>query len=155
MNSKKIDIFAIIENFKLILSMKKLLRSIVAAGLLLGTTIAVNAQNSFQFSLGDETWTYNVDTLFHAKVGPGTTQTYLELTRSSRLQVFYLTIDKRTPGVSIRSVCATDKVAGTEKTSTMATRKSKDGLIYFAGTNGDFYSTSGSATNGTSKVGSP
>lgn len=155
MNSKKIDIFAIIENFKLILSMKKLLRSIVAAGLLLGTTIAVNAQNSFQFSLGDETWTYNVDTLFHAKVGPGTTQTYLELTGSSRLQVFYLTIDKRTPGVSIRSVCATDKVAGTEKTSTMATRKSKDGLIYFAGTNGDFYSTSGSATNGTSKVGSP
>lgn len=135
--------------------MKKLLRNIMAAGLITGTAVVLNAQNTLQFSLGSETWTYNVDTLFHAKVGPGTTQTYLELTGSSRLQVFYLTIDKRTPGVSIRSVCATDKVAGTEKTSTMATRKSKDGLIYFAGTNGDFYSTSGNATNGTSKVGSP
>ena len=135
--------------------MKKLLRNIMVAGLITGTAVALNAQNTLQFSLGDQTWTYNVDTLFHAKVGPGTTQTYLELTGSSRLQVFYLTIDKRTPGVSIRSVCATDKVAGSEKTSTMATRKSKDGLIYFAGTNGDFYSTSGTATNGTSKVGSP
>lgn len=134
--------------------MKKQLRSLLTLGIIAGATIA-NAQNTLEFSLGDQTWTYNVDTLFHAKVGPGTTQTYLELTGSSRLQVFYLTIDKTTPGVSIRSVCATDKVAGTEKTSTMATRKSKDGLIYFAGTNGDFYSTSGTATNGTSKVGSP
>ena len=135
--------------------MRKLLRSILTLGLLMGTVVVVSAQNTLQFSLGDETWTYNVDTLFHAKVGPGTTQTHLELTGSSRLQVFYLTIDKRTPGVSIRSVCATDKVSGTETTSAMATRKSKNGLIYFAGTNGDFYSTSGTATNGTSKVGSP
>ncbi len=135
--------------------MKKLLRNIMVAGVVASATVAVNAQNTLQFSLGSETWTYNVDTIFHAKVGPGTTQTYLELTGSSRLQVFYLTIDKTTPGVSIRTVCATDKVAGTERTSTMATRKSKDGLIYFAGTNGDFYSTSGTATNSTSVVGTP
>lgn len=100
--------------------------------------------------------TYNVDTVFHAKVGPGTTQTSLELRASSSpLNVFYLTVDRTAPGVSIRSVCATDKVAGTERTSTMASRKSVNGLDYFAGVNADFFSTSGAATNGTSKIGTP
>lgn len=135
--------------------MKGLLRKLMAFGIVAGSASAITAQNTLQFSLGDETWTYNVDTIFHAKVGPGTTQTHLELTGSSHLQVFYLTVDKTTPGVSMRAVCATDKVAGTERTSTMASRKTTNGVHYFAGTNGDFYSTSGTATNGTSKVGSP
>ena len=98
---------------------------------------------------------YTVDTLFHAKVGPGTTQTQLRLEGPSPLNVFYLTVDVSTPGVSIRTVSGTDKVAGTSRTSAMATSHSKDGLLYFAGTNGDFYWTSGTATNGTSKVGTP
>ena len=99
---------------------------------------------------------YNVDTVFHAKVGPGTTQTSLQLRSTSNpLNVFYLTIDRTVPGVSIRSVCATDKVAGTERTSTMAKRKSVNGLDYFAGVNADFFSTSGYATNGSSKIGTP
>lgn len=101
-------------------------------------------------------YNYTVDTLFHAKVGPGTTQTSLKLSYSSYpLYVHYLTIDRTVPGVSIRSVCATDKVAGTARTSTMAQSKSKPGLDYFAGVNADFFSTSGAATNGTSKVGTP
>lgn len=98
---------------------------------------------------------FKVDTVFHAKVGPGTTQTQLRLTGGQPLDVFYLTVDKSTPGVSIRAVCATDKVAGTARTSTMAQSKSKNGLFYFAGTNADFFTTSGSATNGSSKVGTP
>ncbi len=100
---------------------------------------------------------YSLDTIFHAKVGPGTTQTHLELVSpsNSRLQVFYLTVDKSTPGVTMRAVCATDKVAGIERPSAMAKRKSVNGRLYFAGTNGDFYTTSGTATNGSSKVGSP
>ena len=99
---------------------------------------------------------YKLDTVFHAKVGPGTTQTQLQLTGpSSNLQVFYLTVDTRTPGVSMRAVCATDKVGGTATPSSMAKNKSKEGVAYFAGTNGDFYSTSGSATNGSSFVGRP
>jgi hypothetical protein len=100
--------------------------------------------------------TYEVDTIFHAKVGPGTTQTQLELKASSSpLQVYYLTVDMTTPNLSIRTVCANDKVASTARTSVMAQSKSKDGVHYFAGTNGDFFATSGSASNGTSKVGTP
>lgn len=99
---------------------------------------------------------YNVDTTFHAKVGPGTTQTSLKLSAGSNpLLVHYLTIDKTTPGVTIRSVCATDKVAGTARTSTMAQSKSKDGVLYFAGANADFFSTSGTSSNGKSVVGTP
>lgn len=99
---------------------------------------------------------YTLDTVFHAKVGPGTTQTQLQLNGpSSSLQVFYLTVDKTTPGVSMRAVCATDKVAGTSTTSNMAKSHSSEGVTYFAGTNGDFYTTSGTATNGTSLVGRP
>lgn len=99
---------------------------------------------------------YTVDTVYHALVGPGTTQTQLRLNGApGPLDVFYLTVDKSYPGVSIRTVCATDKVAGNERTSAMAQRKSTGNLTYFAGTNGDFYSTSGTATNGTSVVGTP
>jgi len=99
--------------------------------------------------------TYTVDTLFHAKVGPGTTQTSLKLSGGPALDVFYLTVDRTTPGVSIRSVCATDKVAGTMRTSKMAETKSVNGLYYFAGTNADFFTTSGNASNGSSKIGTP
>lgn len=101
--------------------------------------------------------TYQVDTLAHMKVGPGTTTTYLRLTSPSakQLQVHYLTIDKSTPGVSIRAVCGKDMVAGTEKVSSMAQRHSDDNHLYFAGSNADFFTTSGNATNGSSKVGSP
>ncbi len=123
----------------------------MALGAIAGASLMANAENTIDI-IGS---TYTVDTLFHAKVGPGTTQTHLELVGPYRLQVHYLTVDKTTPGVSMRVVCATDKVAGNERTSQMAQRKSGNGVLYFAGTNGDFYSTSGVATNGSSKVGSP
>lgn len=132
--------------------MKKVLLSALSAMSILGMTY-VNAGNTIDI----RGTVYSLDTIYHAKVGPGTTQTHLELVSpsNSKLQVFYLTVDKTTPGVSMRAVCATDKVAGTERPSAMAKRKSGNGVLYFAGTNGDFYSTSGTATNGSSKVGSP
>ena len=100
--------------------------------------------------------TYDVDTLYHAKVGPGTTQTHLELTSGTKiLQVFYLTVDKRVSGLKFEAVCAKDKVAGTATTSSMAKSHSTANKLYFAGTNGDFFTTSGNATNGSSKVGTP
>ncbi|MBR4722429.1 MAG: phosphodiester glycosidase family protein [Muribaculaceae bacterium] len=100
--------------------------------------------------------TYDVDTLYHAKVGPGTTQTHLELTSGTKiLQVFYLTVDKRVSGIKFEAVCAKDKVAGTATTSSMAKSHSTSNKLYFAGTNGDFFTTSGNATNGSSKVGTP
>lgn len=134
------------------MQMKKVLLGALSALTILGTT-SIEAKNTIDIR-GAE---YSVDTIYHAKIGPGTTQTHLELTNQydTKLQVFYLTVDKTTPGVSMRAVCATDKVAGTERPSAMAKRKSGNGVLYFAGTNGDFYSTSGTATNGSSKVGSP
>ena len=118
-----------------------------------GMALPLAATASVDFDLRGTTM--QLDTIFHAKVGPGTTQTQLRLTGSNSLDVFYLTIDKTTPGVSIRSVCATDKVAGNARTLAMAQSKSKDGLLYFAGSNADFYWTSGKATNGSSQVGTP
>lgn len=126
--------------------MKKLL-------LCLAATTALTAVASGNLDIRGTMFT--VDTVFHAKVGPGTTQTQLRLIGGQPLDVFYLTVDKSTPGVSIRTVCATDKLAGTARTSSMAQSKSKDGLFYFAGTNGDFFSTSGNASNGSSKIGTP
>ena len=133
---------------------KSLLLAISAASITLMPTIANAGRYTKTIDIrGVE---YTLDTVFHAKVGPGTTQTQLQLNGpTSNLQVFYLTVDKTTPGVSMRAVCATDKVGGTATPSTMAKNKTVDGLTYFAGTNGDFYSTSGTATNGSSFVGRP
>lgn len=100
--------------------------------------------------------TYSVDTLFHAQVGPGTTQTSLVFKGPTYdLRVFYLTIDLMNPNVSIRAVCGQDRVAGTETVRSMATRNSKDGKLYYAGVNGDFFSTSGTTLRGSSIVGTP
>ena len=100
--------------------------------------------------------TMNVDTIFHALVGPGTTQTQLRLTgNGGPLDVFYLTVDKTTPGLSFRTVCAQDKVAGNMTVRKMAETHSTGNSFYFAGVNGDFYATSGTATNGSSVIGTP
>lgn len=99
--------------------------------------------------------TYTVDTVFHAKVGPGTTQTALRLTGPRAMDVFYVTVDQSTPGVSIRTLSGGDKVAGNARTSAMAQKHTREGLHYFAGSNGDFYFTGGTASNGSSIVGTP
>lgn len=130
--------------------MKKLSTSLILAAIALS---GLTARASGTIDLrGTE---YRVDTLFHAKVGPGTTHTSLRLVGPNPLNVFYATVDLTTPGVSIRTVCATDHVAGAARTSAMAKAKTHDGLHYFVGTNGDFYTTSGNATNGSSKIGTP
>lgn len=99
--------------------------------------------------------TYELDTLFHAQVGPGTTQTSLILSGANKLRVFYLTIDLTVPGNSLRCVSGNDMVAGNELTSSMAQRHTRPGEHYFAGVNGDFFYTSGTAANGASIVGTP
>lgn len=127
--------------------MKKL--TFLAAALLLP------ALASAQSTLNLRGVEYKVDTVYHAKIGPGTTQTSLRLSGPNPLTVFYLTIDRTAPGVSLRAVCATDKVAGNECVSAMAARKTQGNNDYFCGVNGDFYATSGTSTNGKSVVGTP
>lgn len=130
--------------------MKHLLLPAILLGL--GTLAAGARGTTVTTGIG----TFNVDTTFHAKVGPGTTQTSLLLTGPARLNVFYLTIDQTTPGVSIRTLNGgSGKLAGNTATSVLAQRNTRDGLHYFCGSNGDFYVTSGNATNGSSKVGTP
>lgn len=87
--------------------------------------------------------TYTIDTLAHFKVGPGTDYTSLRLQANSRLDVFFLKVDITNPHVSLKTVLGRDSIYNGEQPSSMAKRKSKDGAVYFAGTNGDFYETTG------------
>ena len=104
---------------------------------------------------------YDMDTLFHAQVGPGTTQTSLlfhavdESLNLRDIRAFYCAIDVTNPYVSLATVCAKDKVAGNETISGMARRKSHDGARYFIGINGDFFLTGGSTARGVSVIGTP
>ena len=128
--------------------MKRLLLAALAP---LAAAFAADASTTV--SLGGRE--FAVDTLFHAKVGPGTTQTSLNLTGPVTLKAFYLTIDRSTPGVSIRALSGKDKLAGSGTTSGMAQDHTTESVHYFAGSNGDFYFTGGTATNGSSIVGTP
>lgn len=87
--------------------------------------------------------TYTVDTLSSFKVGPGAQYTALRLKSSSRLDVFFLKVDASNPYVSFKAVLGRDSIYTGEQPSSMAKRKTKEGAVYFAGTNGDFYSTTG------------
>ena len=111
--------------------------------------LSVSAQS--QIEINGEI--HHVDTIAHAKVGPGTTQTTLYLEGPVKLRVFYLTVDLTDPTVKIRAVSAKDMLAGNETVSGMAKRKTQPGAHYFCGVNGDFFTTSGSASNGVSRVG--
>lgn len=123
------------------------------ASLALFSTAAIASGNYTYDILGT---TYKVDTLYHAKVGPGTTQTSLLFTGPTyNLRVFYLTVDIKTPNVSIRAVSGNDMVAGCETTSSMAKRHDAPGERYFCGVNGDFYATGGTTLRGKSVVGTP
>lgn len=130
--------------------MKKL-SYILAVSAILGASLSLSASGKVTLFGVD----YQVDTVSHLKVGPGTTTTHLRLTGPNLLQAHYLTIDRTQPGVTFHAVCGTDKVAGCERTSNMAKRKSTPNHLYYAGTNADFFVTAGNATNGSSKVGTP
>ena len=102
---------------------------------------------------------FSVDTLYHAVVGPGTTQTSLKLTSTSTperlLRVFYLTTDLTNPSISIEAGVANNKLSGGALTSTMGAKKTNTERTCFGGINTDFFITSGTASNGTSMVGAP
>ena len=88
---------------------------------------------------------YTVDTLTRYMVGPGTYYTQVRLFLSdgggSRRDVYILQVDRRNPYVSVHTVLANDSIEKGEEPSHMAQRKSQAGQRYFAGTNGDWWST--------------
>jgi len=87
---------------------------------------------------------YTVDTLYHAKIGPGTTQTSLVLKGSNTLKVFYTTTDLTHPYVDIRVAQAGPRLTGGAKLSAMsnANTDATTGIEYFAGVNADFFGNS-------------
>ena len=86
--------------------------------------------------------TYTVDTLYHAKVGPGTTQTSLKVVGPVQLRVFYTTTDITNKNLDVKHVMAGDKLAGLATVASMAKSKSKEGAQYFVGINADFFANS-------------
>ena len=107
----------------------------------LGCVAAMAAHASTQYNVrGTE---YQADTLFHAMLGPGTSQTSL-LMRSAegrQMYVYYAKIDLTNPYISFSTVMGQDSFAGTETVRSMSERKSRPGARYFLGVNGDFYYT--------------
>ena len=87
---------------------------------------------------------YTIDTLSMYPVGPGTTFYELRMLRVdavSRLDCWLLAVDTRDPYVSVEQVLGTGKICGTETPTKMATRSTTDNKIFFAGANGDFFTT--------------
>ena len=87
--------------------------------------------------------TYNVDTLYHAPIGPGTTQTSLRVVGAYNLNVFYTSTDLTHPNVEMRVAPANNNsLAGGAGVSTMAKNNTTDEVQYFAGVNADFFGNS-------------
>lgn len=86
---------------------------------------------------------YRMDTLANFKVGPGSHYTAIRLTGPRPLNVFFLKVDATNPYITYKAALGQDSIYSGEKPSAVAKRKSKEGAVYFAGTNGDFYNTSG------------
>lgn len=102
---------------------------------------------NFSFVHASGTWnlqgtTYSVDTMFHAKVGPGTTQTSLKLLSTANVQqrLFYVTVDLTNENIDLQTVLSKDKVVeGNTTVQTQATSQSKPGNVCFAAVNADFF----------------
>lgn len=92
-------------------------------------------------------------------VGPGTTFYELRMQRInavSRLDCWLLAVDTRDPYVSVEQVLGTGKICGTETPSKMATRSTTSNKIFFAGANGDFFTTQDDqSTDAYHEVGKP
>ena len=87
---------------------------------------------------------YTVDTLENHQVGPGTQYVSLRLTApAKRLDVYFLKADMKNPNIEIRTALGRDSIYTGEAPSVLAKRISTERNFYFAGTNGDFYATSG------------
>lgn len=100
--------------------------------------LALQASGSTTWTLNNKT--YQVDTLFHAQIGPGTTMTSLKLEGSVKFRIFYTTTDLKNKNVDVRAIKHTDRLAGVSTISEAMKTHSSDSRRYFAGVNADFFS---------------
>ena len=126
--------------------MNKVVISLVSA------FIAFAVSASTTWTLQGET--YTVDTLYHAKVGPGTTQTSLALSGSLKLRLFYTTTDLSNPNVDMRVAKAGNVIKKTATVTNLSKTNSKEGSQYFVGVNADFFDMSNGQPLGTNVLNS-
>ncbi|MDE6369356.1 MAG: phosphodiester glycosidase family protein, partial [Muribaculaceae bacterium] len=121
---------------------------------LLAIACSVTATAATTWNLGGSNFT--VDTIYHATVGPGITQTQLKVWNSSYSNnLIYTTIDLTTPNLELRGVQAKDNGDVVENVRSMGDRKNGLGKgQYITGTNADFFNMGGSPTRtcGTSLI---
>ncbi len=87
---------------------------------------------------------YSVDTLYHATVGPGTTETELRIEvivggETVVNNVFYTVTDLTDPYVEMRVAKAGNQMRMLETVPDIAERMNQPGERYFAGVNADFF----------------
>ncbi len=105
--------------------------------------VCFSAVTSFSGNIIINGKSYTMDTVANFKVGPGVNYTAIELRGDKRLNVFFLKTDVTNPYISYKSALGRDSIYSGERPTSVAARKSKEGSMYIAGTNGDFYETSG------------
>ncbi|MGM9869274.1 MAG: phosphodiester glycosidase family protein, partial [Sodaliphilus sp.] len=130
------------------------MRKFIAWAIACGALLSAHA-STLQYNVRGTV--FNTDTLFHAMLGPGTSQTslFMRADDGRQMYVYYAKIDITNPYIAFRTVMGQDQLAGTETVRGMSERKSKPGERYFLGVNGDFFYTSGNTSRGESMVGIP
>lgn len=119
---------------------KSLLLSLAAI-----TAFSAAAAEPHQWSIKGNA--YTADTLFHAEIGPGTTQTSIALSGNLKLRVFYTTVDLTNPYVDIRAAKAGNVFSQCQVLPNQAQQYDKEGARYFAGINADFFANSAPVAN--------
>lgn len=104
-----------------------------------------NVYSSEKITLGDKE--LQLDTVYHTLLGPGVTRTGLHISGSQPLDVYYITVDLNTPGLSFRGTIPKTE-NGLEKTSEMAKYLTGTTSIAVAGVNGDFFDVNSTYPDG-------
>lgn len=111
-------------------------------------SVILGVQASSRWSLQGEM--YVVDTLYHAYVGPGTTQTTLTLKGKLNLKVFYTTTDLSNENVGVKVVMGNNKLSSPVTVPNLPASSGDTQNSYFAGVNADMFSYTGTGTIGNS-----
>lgn len=92
---------------------------------------------------------FNVDTLAHYSIGPGTTHTHLLFKSAGRqFHAYVVKLDRETAaGMRVKVDVGRDSCQTAEAITSIARRKTTDSRQYLAGINGDFFITSGFSVN--------
>ena len=117
------------------------MKKIVLAFICLLLSVFIYAQDTITLNNG----VYRIDTLAHYPIGPGSSYTALQLTRTTGglLHVYFSKVCRTNPYISFEATVGRDSILLGEVVSSQSARHSYPGHRLFTGTNGDFYATTG------------